>query len=111
MRLTAALLVLTGTAAALTACQSEAQQRQSLIDSGVQACVRGYNDKAGGSGGALRGLDPQRICSCVMTKIAEGKSTEELRKVSRQDEPSPEDMRHMGACFVQEAQRAGIFTK
>jgi hypothetical protein len=111
MRLTAALLVLTASAAASTACQSEAGQRQALIDSGVQACVRGYNEKASTRGGALQGIDSQRVCSCVMEKIAEGKSTEELRTASRQDEPSPEDMRHMGACFTQEAQRAGIFTK
>ena len=83
MRLIAAVFVLTGTAAALAGCQSEATQRQSLIDSGVQACVRGYNEKASTRGGGIEGVHPQRICSCVMEKIAEGKSVEELRQASK----------------------------
>lgn len=104
MRLFGRLTVIVAAAGVAAACQGESQQRQSLIDSGVQACVSGIEKAGGGSAGS--GINAQRVCTCALTKMTEGKSVDEIREISRRSNPSQEDLQAMGSCMVEEAQRS-----
>jgi hypothetical protein len=98
----AALIVGLGLAAA---CQSEeAKERQSLIDAGVRSCLEGFETSRAAMG---TGAEPQRICTCAMEKMVEGKSIEQARELAKQENPTPADLQAIGGCIIEEMQRVG----
>ena len=109
MRIKTALMATIVTAGLLAGCRGGGEgERQAMIDEGVKSCVEGFNK----SGGAAAGnMDGQRICQCALQKMTEGKSVEEIRTISKQNEPSQADLQLMGACVVEEAQRKGVLGK
>jgi hypothetical protein len=106
-----AVIVGISAAALLGACQSEDEQRRALIESGKNACIRGFNESASRSGGMMSGVNPDRVCTCALERMAEGKSLSELREIAQQDEPNQQDLEAMGACLIREAERAGVIEK
>lgn len=109
MRFKAALVATMLGAGVLAGCQGGGDdQRQAMIAEGVKSCVDGFNKSVGGSAG---GIDGQRVCECALQKMTEGKSVEEIRAISKQNNPSPADLQAMGACVVEEAQRKGVLSK
>ena len=91
----------------LMACQSEAQQRASLIEQGVNSCLEGFNKSAGA---VQSGIDGRRVCTCSVNRMTEGKSLSEVKEISQRDNPTSEDMQAMMSC-VQEAGAAGPTAK
>lgn len=95
------MMVLLSGSLALGACQGGDAQRQALIDDGVRQCVQGFEQ----TGGSAAGVNGERVCRCALEKMTEGKSIDEIRNLSKQDQPSQADLQHMGACLVQEMQK------
>ena len=87
---------------ALAGCQSENKERQALVDAGVKSCVDGFQSSGAAAG---TGADPQRICTCAIQKMTEGKSVEEIRKASTQTDPTESDVQAISACVIEEIQR------
>ena len=112
MRMILILPVLSLGYAGLAGCQSEAGERQSLIDRNARTCSDSFERERRKNPGAVpENVDSQRLCSCIMEKVAEGKSVEELREIARRGEPSREELRLMGPCLIEEAQRTGALSK
>jgi hypothetical protein len=110
MRFKAALMATIVTAGLLAGCRGGGEgERQALIDEGVKSCVEGFNKSGGSAAGS--NMDGQRICQCALEKMTEGKSVEEIRTISKQNEPSQADLQAMGACVVEEAQSKGVLGK
>jgi|GEM_PF-6416847 len=106
MRFKAALVATIVTAGLLAGCRGGGEaERKAMIDEGVKSCVEGFNKSGGAAAG---GMDGERICQCALQKMTEGKSMEEIRAISKQNEPSQADVQVMGACVVEEAQRKGV---
>ncbi len=97
MRLSFSMIGLVGAVAALSACGGD---RASLLAKAEQDCV------AGAPAGGVPGMNPQRLCSCVVTKISEGKSDAQVRDIFSQKEMPPEAAAAVGECAVQELKAA-----
>ncbi len=92
-------------------CQSEAQQRESILKAQVEGCVRGFEQKAASRpGGPPPGIDGRRICECTIERATESKRLEELRKLDSTT-PTQAELQAAGACAIEEARRAGLIDK
>jgi len=98
MRLSISILGLVAGAAALSACGGD---RASMLAKAESDCV------GGAAGGAPSGMNAQRLCSCVVTKIAEGKTDAQVREIFAQKEAPPEAAAAIGECTVAEMKAAG----
>lgn len=106
MRFGTALVATMLGAALIAGCQGGGEgQRQALIDEKVKTCVAEFSKT--GVGGA-EGIDGQRICTCALQKMTEGKSVDEIRAIGTQGSASQADLQAVGACVVEEAQRQGV---
>lgn len=100
----ALVLVALGTAG----CQSEAQQREAIVKAETDGCIRGFEQRAADQPGAVPpGVSAPRICECAVSRATADMSMEELRALSGR-EPTPGEVQVIGACVVEEAQRAGV---
>jgi hypothetical protein len=94
--------------AVIAGCRTDGEaERQALIEQETKDCVDGFSKSRGGAAG----LDGQRICDCAVGKLTAGKDAEQLRKLTQETKPSDTDIRTMGACVVEEAQRKGVVSK
>jgi ABC-type thiamine transport system substrate-binding protein len=108
MRFKAALTVTILAAAMAAGCRGGEEQRQTVIDEQIRKCVEVFGNHGGG---AAVGIDAQRTCQCLVQKLAEGKSVEEIRATDRKNDHSQADLQAVGACVVREAQREGAIAK
>lgn len=93
MRLSITLIGLAAGAAALSACGGD---RASILAKAESDCL------AGVPAGGIPGMNPQRLCSCVVTKVAEGKTDAQVRDIFAQKEAPPEAAAAIGECSVAE---------
>jgi hypothetical protein len=109
MQLKAALAAAILAAAVVTGCRGGGEdQRQAMIDEQIRKCVEVFGNHGGG---AAIGIDAQRTCQCLVQKMAEGKSIEEIRATERKNVHSQADLEAVGACVVREARREGAIAK
>jgi len=93
MRLIVSMIGLVAGAAALTACGGD---RASMLAKAESDCVSGV------PAGGVPGMNPQRLCSCVVNKVAEGKTDAQVREIFAQKEAPPEAAAAIGECTVAE---------
>lgn len=99
MRLSITILGLACGVAALSACGGS---RASVMAKAEADCLASTEKS-----GAPPGVNAQRLCSCVVTKVSEGKTDEQVRTIFAQKEAPPEAMESIGQCMVQEINSGG----
>ena len=98
MRAFSGVILMGAGALALAGC-SGGGDREALVDQAVQQCLSGIGQ------GGMSGMDPQRVCTCAVGKMTEGKDAGQIREMFSKDEPGPAEIEAMGACLVEELQR------
>jgi hypothetical protein len=108
MRKIKAVLAVTVLASS-SACRSDAGEREALIEASLDRCIRDFaRDAAERPGSVPEGMDGERICTCAVARLSQGKSLGEVRAMSGKQPPSPEQIETIGRCVVDEARRAGV---
>ncbi len=98
MRITFSMIGLVGAVALLGACGGD---RATVIAKAESDCA------AGAPTGGVPGMNAQRFCSCVVGKLAEGKSDAQIRDLFAQKEAPPEAASVVGECTVAEMKASG----
>ena len=97
MRLTFSMIGLVGAVAALSACGGE---RAAMITKAEADCVASI--PAG-----TPGVNPQRMCSCVVAAVSQGKSEAEVRDLFKAKRPPPGAEAAVQQCMMAEVQSGG----
>ena len=99
MRLTFSMIGLVGAVAALSACGGGGE-RAALIAKAETDCVASLPN-------APPGVNPQRLCSCLVNAVSEGKSESEMRDLFKSKGPPPGAQEAMMQCATAEMKAAG----
>ncbi len=98
MRLTLRIIGAVGAVTALSACGGG--ERAALITKAESDCVASI--PAG-----TPGVNAQRMCSCVVAALSEGKSEQELRELYKSSAPPAGAQAAVQQCMMQEVQTGG----
>lgn len=99
MRSLAALAITGLVLATLGGCRSDEQMRTALRESGINACVQGYQRTQTGGGDLVRQLDPRAICTCTIDRMMAGRTTDDLQTIVAQP-PTPEQRQMARICLM-----------
>lgn len=99
MRLIVSMIGLVGAAAALSACGGGGE-RAAMITKAETDCVASIPSGA-------PGVNPQRLCSCIVNAVSDGKSEAEVRELFKSKEAPAGAQEAMMQCAAQEMKAGG----